>query len=184
MDIVMSKGIPMKLRMAVFAAMAALLLPASMAHAGGEVEDGPAKRSAASRFANLRAKVAEEDAKKAASAEEKKAQAEAERLAAQKAAAMAEEQAFLAKVKAGIAKRLDFGDGIHLDLIKVGEDADTYYLGRYEVTQDQYQLVMGKNPSHYDKPDRAKHPVENVTWSEAMEFCKMLNAASVGRVKT
>ena len=37
--------------------------------------------------------------------------------------------------------------------------------------------VMGKNPSSYDEIDRAKHPVERVSWNDAMEFCKLLNAA-------
>ena len=176
-DVVIYKGISMKLRMAVFAVVAALLLPASMVHAGDEVKDGPAKGGAASRFANLRAKVAKENAKKELSAEEKKAKAEAERLAAEKANAV-EEKAFLEKAKwERGAKRLDLGDGVHLDLIKVGKGSRAYYLGRYEVTQEQYQLVMGKNPSFYDKPDRAKHPVEKVTWHDAMEFCKLLNAA-------
>jgi len=44
-----------------------------------------------------------------------------------------------------------------------------YYLGRFEVTQEQYQQVMGGNPSDFKGQNL---PVENVSWDEAQEFCK------------
>ena len=54
-----------------------------------------------------------------------------------------------------------------------------YYLGVYEVTQTQYQKVMGKNPSHFQGAivgnENADLPVENVSWDEAVEFCKKLS---------
>ncbi|MBR6797656.1 MAG: SUMF1/EgtB/PvdO family nonheme iron enzyme [Opitutales bacterium] len=43
----------------------------------------------------------------------------------------------------------------------------------YEITQKQYQLVMGNNPSHF-KGDNL--PVENVSWNEAVEFCRKLTS--------
>ncbi|MDR1534859.1 MAG: formylglycine-generating enzyme family protein [Planctomycetota bacterium] len=46
-----------------------------------------------------------------------------------------------------------------------------FYLGIYEVTQKQWQAVMGTNPSRF-KGDR--RPVENVSWNDANEFCKKL----------
>ncbi|MBP3302205.1 MAG: SUMF1/EgtB/PvdO family nonheme iron enzyme [Opitutales bacterium] len=46
-----------------------------------------------------------------------------------------------------------------------------YNVSRYEITQKQYQLVMGNNPSHF-KGDNL--PVENVSWDEAIEFCRKL----------
>ncbi len=46
-----------------------------------------------------------------------------------------------------------------------------FYLGKYTITQEQYQAVMGINPSHFKG---AKHPVENVSCDDAVEFCKKL----------
>ena len=48
-----------------------------------------------------------------------------------------------------------------------------YWIGKYEVTQAEWKTVMGReNPSCF-KWDQ--HPVENITWFEAREFCKKLN---------
>ena len=46
-----------------------------------------------------------------------------------------------------------------------------YWLGKCEVTQGQYEAIMGKNPSHFKGADL---PVETVSWFDAMEFCKKL----------
>ncbi len=45
-------------------------------------------------------------------------------------------------------------------------------IGKYEVTQKEYQAVMGVNPSHF-KGDENR-PVENVSWYDAQAFCKKL----------
>jgi formylglycine-generating enzyme required for sulfatase activity len=66
-----------------------------------------------------------------------------------------------------------------------------YYLGIYEVTQDQYLRVMEKNPSVFQGEMLLKnkeiveslepgllghnHPVDHVTWDDAVEFCKRLS---------
>jgi len=54
-----------------------------------------------------------------------------------------------------------------------------YYLGVYEVTQAQYEKVIGKNPSHFQGAivgnENADLPVENVSWDDAVEFCKKLS---------
>jgi len=50
-------------------------------------------------------------------------------------------------------------------------------MGLYEVTQAQFQAVMGSNPS---KLAGASRPVEMVTWTEAAEFCERL-AQTTGR---
>ena len=58
-----------------------------------------------------------------------------------------------------------------------------FYLGRYEVTQEQYEQVIGQNPSFFRD---AAHPVETVNWKEAVEFCRKLSAIpqekSAGRI--
>lgn len=46
-----------------------------------------------------------------------------------------------------------------------------FWLGRTEVTQAQWAAVMGSNPSNFKGDDR---PVEQVSWHEAMEFCRKL----------
>jgi formylglycine-generating enzyme required for sulfatase activity len=43
-----------------------------------------------------------------------------------------------------------------------------FYMGKYEVTQKEYQEVMGTNPSDF-KGDNL--PVENVSWYDAVEYC-------------
>jgi formylglycine-generating enzyme required for sulfatase activity len=54
-----------------------------------------------------------------------------------------------------------------------------YYLGVYEVTQAQYEKVMGKNPSSFQGAkvgnENADLPVENVSWDDTVEFCKKLS---------
>jgi len=47
-----------------------------------------------------------------------------------------------------------------------------FYMGVTEVTQAQYEAVMGKNPSYYRG---AANPVDTVSWNDAVEFCKKLS---------
>ena len=46
-----------------------------------------------------------------------------------------------------------------------------FYLGKYEVTQEQYEKVMGSNPSKFKGKNL---PVGKVNWNDAVEFCKAL----------
>lgn len=46
-----------------------------------------------------------------------------------------------------------------------------YRIDRWEVTQDRFRQVMGRNPSAFKGPGR---PVEQVTWYEARDFCRQL----------
>src|ERR1035437_2289810 len=48
-----------------------------------------------------------------------------------------------------------------------------FYLQATEVTQAQWEAVMGSNPSDFKGPER---PVESVSWDDAQEFLKKLNA--------
>ncbi|MBI3814820.1 MAG: formylglycine-generating enzyme family protein [Nitrospinae bacterium] len=43
-----------------------------------------------------------------------------------------------------------------------------FYIDKYEVTQREYEQVMGKNPSRFKGSNL---PVEQVTWHEAKEYC-------------
>jgi formylglycine-generating enzyme required for sulfatase activity len=47
-----------------------------------------------------------------------------------------------------------------------------FYMGIYEVTQEQYEQIMGRNLSYFKG---AQNPVENVSWDDAVEFCKALS---------
>jgi formylglycine-generating enzyme required for sulfatase activity len=87
----------------------------------------------------------------------------------------------------------DLGGGVKMDLVWVpsgsfqmgspdsesGRDADEgpvhpveldgFWMGKYEVTQEQYEAVMGKNPSNFKG---AKNPMEQVSWNGAVDFCR------------
>ena len=57
---------------------------------------------------------------------------------------------------------------------------EPFYMGKYEVTQEEWVKVMGKNPSSFKSEkvgmDSRRHPVENISWNDAQEFLKKLNA--------
>tara|TARA_Y100001936_G_scaffold253226_1_gene316602 strand:- start:515 stop:1447 length:933 start_codon:yes stop_codon:yes gene_type:complete len=48
---------------------------------------------------------------------------------------------------------------------------DAFYIDKYEVTQEKYKTVSGKNPSEFKG---FNHPVENINWSEANQYCKSI----------
>jgi formylglycine-generating enzyme len=48
-----------------------------------------------------------------------------------------------------------------------------FSIGKYQVTQAQWQAVMGRNPSHFRGEMR---PVENVSWNDAHEFLKKIGS--------
>jgi formylglycine-generating enzyme required for sulfatase activity len=47
-----------------------------------------------------------------------------------------------------------------------------FWMGKYPVTQAQYQAIMGNNPAKFKGDNR---PVDQVSWNEAMEFCDRLS---------
>jgi formylglycine-generating enzyme required for sulfatase activity len=90
----------------------------------------------------------------------------------------------------------DLGDGITLDMVEIpgGEfimgsppeeeqryadegpqravTVQPFFMGRFAVTQEQYQQVIGKNPSTFQGE---KRPVESVSWDDATNFCDTLS---------
>jgi len=61
------------------------------------------------------------------------------------------------------------------------EIAHDFYLGKFEVTQEEWEKVMGTNPSAFKalpgvaKEDQKRFPVEQVSWGDAQLFLKELN---------
>jgi formylglycine-generating enzyme required for sulfatase activity len=47
-----------------------------------------------------------------------------------------------------------------------------FYMGAHEVTQTQYEAVVGTNPSHFKG---SNNPVDCVSWNDAIEFCKAIS---------
>jgi formylglycine-generating enzyme required for sulfatase activity len=87
---------------------------------------------------------------------------------------------------------IDLGGGVSMEMILIhpgsflmgsekGEDDEKpvhkvtisrpFYLGKFEVTQEQWQAVMGANPASFKGP---KNPVENVSWDDCQIFLREL----------
>ncbi|MEM8612526.1 MAG: SUMF1/EgtB/PvdO family nonheme iron enzyme [Cyanobacteria bacterium P01_H01_bin.105] len=91
-------------------------------------------------------------------------------------------------------KTLDLGNGITLELVYIsagtfpmgspeekGKDRERpqhkvtvpeFWMGKYPVTQAQYKVASGKNPSKF-KDDNC--PVETVSWHDAVKFCEQVS---------
>ena len=50
-----------------------------------------------------------------------------------------------------------------------------FYLGIYEVTQEQWAAVMGSNQSYFKRNDTHRNPMERVSWDDVQEFIRALN---------
>jgi formylglycine-generating enzyme required for sulfatase activity len=60
------------------------------------------------------------------------------------------------------------GERIHQVKINRG-----FWIGKYPVTQEQYEAVMGNNPSKFKS---TQNPVEQVNWNDAVAFCQKIKA--------
>lgn len=108
--------------------------------------------------------------------------------------------------KRGDTKTLALGGGVQATLVWIepglfmmgspsgesGRDSDEnpqhrvtitkgFWLGQTEVTQGQWQAVMGNNPSGFTGND--DHPVERVSWNDAKSFCKRLSEQTGSHVR-
>jgi formylglycine-generating enzyme required for sulfatase activity len=51
----------------------------------------------------------------------------------------------------------------------------SFKMGKFELTQAEYQALMGENPSYYS--GISNRPVEQVSWTNAMDYCRRLTDA-------
>ena len=72
--------------------------------------------------------------------------------------------------------------GVEFAMVRIpGKD---YWMGKFQVTQAQWEAVMGENPSEWEAVmgvnpsefEGAENPVENVSWDDCQEFLEKLNA--------
>ena len=76
----------------------------------------------------------------------------------------------------GGGARRDPVERLVADMVQIpGRD---FRMGKYEVTQAQWEAVMGENPSRHKGAD---HPVENVSWDDCQAFLEKLNAHPAAR---
>ncbi len=67
------------------------------------------------------------------------------------------------------------------DESKVARVSQGYWMSKYLITQQLYENVMGSNPSFFDSSVRnpvANLPVNNVSWLDAVSFCKAITILS------
>jgi formylglycine-generating enzyme required for sulfatase activity len=59
---------------------------------------------------------------------------------------------------------------------------DGFWMGKYEVTQGEWEQILGENPSAFQSErvgtDSRNHPVERVSWDDVQEFVHRLNEQS------
>jgi formylglycine-generating enzyme required for sulfatase activity len=108
-----------------------------------------------------------------------------------------QQSAAAARLGVPVEMELDLGGGVKMEFVlvppgrfRMGSPAEEagrfdsekqhwvkitrpFYIGKYEVTQEQWEKVMGTNPSAFKGP---KNPVENVSWDDCRAFIEKLNA--------
>lgn len=63
----------------------------------------------------------------------------------------------------------DFMPGFNIEIEK------PFYIGKFEITQAQWEKVMGTNPSVFKNDSSSNHPVDNIGWDDAQRFIIKLN---------
>ena len=74
----------------------------------------------------------------------------------------------------GAPRRIDLGGGVSLEMVACPGIATDFWMGKYEVTQEQWQRVVGTTPSCFG--GKPKNPVESVSWNDCQDFIRKLNA--------
>jgi len=72
------------------------------------------------------------------------------------------------------AGRFTMGDATQIDAAPHEVAVSSFYIDKFLVTQDEYQRVMGKNPSRWKGGD---NPVEQIRWSDAATYCNARSEA-------
>ncbi|GHT16357.1 hypothetical protein AGMMS4956_18600 [Bacteroidia bacterium] len=75
----------------------------------------------------------------------------------------------LVNISEKMAMALIGSGGLNIEMVNVGG----FSIGKYEVTQEQWEAVMGNNPSRFKGEDL---PVEQVSWNDVQDFIRKLNA--------
>jgi formylglycine-generating enzyme required for sulfatase activity len=65
------------------------------------------------------------------------------------------------------------GDASDYDATPHQVKVNSFAIGKYPVTQEQYQAVMGTNPSHFK--NNPQNPVEQISYDDAIAFCQKLS---------
>lgn len=65
-----------------------------------------------------------------------------------------------------------------IEEVLIQYEKGTFYMGKYPVSQEEFKAVMGENPSYFKGSNVKKHPVENVSFLMAVEYCNELSRRS------
>ena len=128
-------------------------------------------KAEAARIAQAKVETARITQAKVEAARIAQARAEVTRLAQQWQDCIRSAPIPLSLVEAGRFQMGGFGIGADEQPVHEVRFTQCFGLGQTEVTQSQYEAIMGNNPSRFKD---ARLPVERVSWEEAVTYCKRL----------